>query len=69
MVLAHCNYTLVKGQQTASDYDLQAIEKQLHRRFLAGKPRIQTVSKLSTYPSKAKHISIIANYIELLKTD
>ncbi|XP_017573370.2 E3 ubiquitin-protein ligase rnf213-beta isoform X2 [Pygocentrus nattereri] len=41
LVLAHCNYTLVKGQQTATDYDLQAIERQLNRRFLAGKPRIQ----------------------------
>ncbi|XP_036427896.1 E3 ubiquitin-protein ligase rnf213-beta isoform X2 [Colossoma macropomum] len=42
LVLAHCNYTLVKGQQTATDYDLQAVERQLNRRFLAGKPRIQT---------------------------
>ncbi|XP_060751752.1 E3 ubiquitin-protein ligase rnf213-beta isoform X2 [Tachysurus vachellii] len=42
LVLAHCHYTLVKGKQTASNYDLQAIQKQLHRRFLAGKPRIQT---------------------------
>ncbi|KAL6475683.1 hypothetical protein MHYP_G00167230, partial [Metynnis hypsauchen] len=41
LVLAHCNYTLIKGQQTATDYDLQAIERQLNRRFLAGKPRIQ----------------------------
>ncbi|XP_072523911.1 E3 ubiquitin-protein ligase rnf213-beta [Salminus brasiliensis] len=41
LVLAHCNYTLVKGQQTSSDYDVQAIERQLNRRFLAGKPRIQ----------------------------
>ncbi|XP_066518776.1 E3 ubiquitin-protein ligase rnf213-beta [Hoplias malabaricus] len=42
LVLAHCNYTLVKGQQTATDYDLQAAERQLSRRFLSGKPRIQT---------------------------
>ncbi|XP_058262202.1 E3 ubiquitin-protein ligase rnf213-beta isoform X1 [Hemibagrus wyckioides] len=42
LVLAHCHYTLLKGQQTASDYDLQAIEKQFYRRFLAGKPRILT---------------------------
>ncbi|XP_076855501.1 E3 ubiquitin-protein ligase rnf213-beta isoform X2 [Brachyhypopomus gauderio] len=42
LVLAHCQYTLEKGQQTASDYDLQAIERQLYRRFLAGKPRILT---------------------------
>lgn len=46
LVLANCHYTLVKGQQTASDYDLQAIEKQFYRRFLAGKPRILTVSNL-----------------------
>ncbi|KAK1794252.1 hypothetical protein P4O66_011142, partial [Electrophorus voltai] len=42
LVLAHCQYTLVKGQQTASDYDLQSIERHLYRRCLAGKPRIQT---------------------------
>ncbi|XP_062858949.1 E3 ubiquitin-protein ligase rnf213-beta [Trichomycterus rosablanca] len=42
LVLAHCHYTLVKGQQTKSGYDFQAVEKQLHRHFIAGKPRIQT---------------------------
>ncbi|TRY96584.1 hypothetical protein DNTS_014460 [Danionella cerebrum] len=42
LVLANCQYTLEKGQQTVSFYDLQAIERELSRRFFAGKPRIQT---------------------------
>ncbi|XP_051967995.1 E3 ubiquitin-protein ligase rnf213-beta-like [Xyrauchen texanus] len=42
LVLANCHYTLEKGQQTVSSYDHQAIERELSRRFFAGKPRIQT---------------------------
>ncbi|XP_073722611.1 E3 ubiquitin-protein ligase rnf213-beta [Misgurnus anguillicaudatus] len=42
LVLANCHYTLEKGQQTVSSYDHQAIERELCRRFFAGKPRIQT---------------------------
>lgn len=44
LVLANCHYTLEKGQQTVSSYDYQAIERELGRRFFAGKPRIQSVS-------------------------
>ncbi|XP_073773817.1 E3 ubiquitin-protein ligase rnf213-beta isoform X3 [Danio rerio] len=42
LVLANCHYTLEKGQQTVSSYDHQGIERELSRRFFAGKPRIQT---------------------------
>ncbi|XP_052426303.1 E3 ubiquitin-protein ligase rnf213-beta [Carassius gibelio] len=42
LVLANCHYTLEKGQQTVSSYDHEAIERELSRRFFAGKPRIQT---------------------------
>ncbi|XP_074519497.1 E3 ubiquitin-protein ligase rnf213-beta [Halichoeres trimaculatus] len=41
LVLAHCHYTLKKGGETGSNYDLQAIQTQLARRFFAGKPIIQ----------------------------
>ncbi|XP_008435734.1 E3 ubiquitin-protein ligase rnf213-beta [Poecilia reticulata] len=41
LVLANCNYTLQKGGQTDSSYNLQVIQTQLARRFLAGKPLIQ----------------------------
>ncbi|XP_019133291.1 E3 ubiquitin-protein ligase rnf213-beta isoform X3 [Larimichthys crocea] len=41
LVLAHCHYTLKKGGETGSNYDLPGIQGQLIRRFLAGKPRIQ----------------------------
>uniref|UniRef100_A0A3B3VQK5 RING-type E3 ubiquitin transferase n=1 Tax=Poecilia latipinna TaxID=48699 RepID=A0A3B3VQK5_9TELE len=40
LVLANCNYTLQKGGQTDSSYDLQVIQTQLARRFLAGKPTL-----------------------------
>ncbi|KAM4715158.1 LOW QUALITY PROTEIN: E3 ubiquitin-protein ligase rnf213-beta [Anableps anableps] len=41
LVLANCNYTLQKGGQTDSSYNLRVIQTQLARRFLAGKPLIQ----------------------------
>ncbi|XP_076616648.1 E3 ubiquitin-protein ligase rnf213-beta isoform X2 [Chaetodon auriga] len=41
LVLANCHYTLKKGGETDSSYDLPGIQTQLARRFLAGKPLIQ----------------------------
>ncbi|XP_059181122.1 E3 ubiquitin-protein ligase rnf213-beta [Centropristis striata] len=41
LVLSHCHYTLKKGGETDISYDLQGIQSQLARRFLAGKPLIQ----------------------------
>ncbi|XP_069374050.1 E3 ubiquitin-protein ligase rnf213-beta isoform X2 [Paralichthys olivaceus] len=41
LVLAHCHYTLKKGWETDSSYDLLGIQTQLARRFLAGKPLIK----------------------------
>ncbi|XP_067343642.1 E3 ubiquitin-protein ligase rnf213-beta isoform X4 [Channa argus] len=41
LVLAHCHYTLKKGGETDSSYDLRRIQTELARRFLAGKPLIQ----------------------------
>ena len=46
LVLAHCHYTLVKGRETNTSYNLLAIQRDLCRRFLAGKPLIQVVSRL-----------------------
>ena len=43
LVLSHCQYTLKKGGETGSSYDLQGIQTELVRRFLAGKPIIQAV--------------------------
>ncbi len=43
LVLAHCHYTLKKGGETDSNYDLPGIQTQLARLFLAGKPVIQAV--------------------------
>ncbi|KAM3592519.1 uncharacterized protein V6R79_020598 [Siganus canaliculatus] len=41
LVLTHCHYTLKKGGETNHSYDLQGIQTQLARRFLAGKPVIR----------------------------
>lgn len=43
LVLAHCQYTLKKGEETDSSYDLPGIQTELARRFLAGKPLIKAV--------------------------
>uniref|UniRef100_A0A665WTV1 Uncharacterized protein n=1 Tax=Echeneis naucrates TaxID=173247 RepID=A0A665WTV1_ECHNA len=44
LVLAHYHYTLKKGGETVSNYDLPGIQTQLARRFLAGKPLIKEVN-------------------------
>uniref|UniRef100_A0A3Q3EUN5 RING-type E3 ubiquitin transferase n=1 Tax=Labrus bergylta TaxID=56723 RepID=A0A3Q3EUN5_9LABR len=41
LVLAKCHYTLKKGGETDSSYDLQGVQTQLARRFFSGKPLIQ----------------------------
>ncbi|XP_029311958.1 LOW QUALITY PROTEIN: E3 ubiquitin-protein ligase rnf213-beta [Cottoperca gobio] len=41
LALSHCHYTLKKGGETDSKYDLPGIQTQLARRYLAGKPLIQ----------------------------
>ncbi|XP_030610400.1 E3 ubiquitin-protein ligase rnf213-beta [Archocentrus centrarchus] len=41
LVLAHCQYTLKKGGETGSSYNLPGIQTELARRFLAGKPLIK----------------------------
>ncbi|MGH0135413.1 UNVERIFIED_CONTAM: hypothetical protein FKN15_035521 [Acipenser sinensis] len=40
LILAHCQYTLEKGKETVSHYDMPAIESHLKRRYLQGKPVI-----------------------------
>ncbi|XP_060883843.1 E3 ubiquitin-protein ligase rnf213-beta [Labrus mixtus] len=41
LVLAKCHYTLKKGGETDSSYDLRGVQTQLARRFFSGKPLIQ----------------------------
>lgn len=49
LVLSHCHYTLRKGGETDSSYDLPAIQMQLVRQYLAGKPLIEEVK---THPNQ-----------------
>lgn len=50
LVLSHCHHTLRKGGETDSRYDLPAIQMQLVRRFLAGKPLIKEVNSSKRTP-------------------
>ncbi|KAL4648632.1 E3 ubiquitin-protein ligase rnf213-beta-like [Arapaima gigas] len=47
LLLAHRHYTLRKGKETACSFNLQGIQSELFRRFIAGKPLIQ--AKMSKY--------------------
>uniref|UniRef100_H3D2U7 Uncharacterized protein n=1 Tax=Tetraodon nigroviridis TaxID=99883 RepID=H3D2U7_TETNG len=49
LVLSHCHYTLKKGGETHSSYDLPAIQMQLVRRYLAGKPLIKELQGTERY--------------------
>uniref|UniRef100_A0A3P9MK09 RZ-type domain-containing protein n=1 Tax=Oryzias latipes TaxID=8090 RepID=A0A3P9MK09_ORYLA len=50
LVLANCNYSLEKGGEMGSSYDLLHIQTRLRRRFLAGKPLIQAVRSNTLVP-------------------
>lgn len=56
LVLSHCHYTLQKGGETDRSYDLPGIQTQLARRFLAGKPLIQAVTKETREPITRPHV-------------
>uniref|UniRef100_A0A671XHH6 Uncharacterized protein n=1 Tax=Sparus aurata TaxID=8175 RepID=A0A671XHH6_SPAAU len=62
LVLSHCQYTLKKGGETGSSYDLQGIQTELVRRFLAGKPIIQAVkrSKLITQLGQIPSLTLVS---------
>ncbi|XP_029109785.1 E3 ubiquitin-protein ligase rnf213-beta [Scleropages formosus] len=47
LLLAHRHYTLRKGKETASSFNLQGIQGELVRRFIAGKPLIR--AEMSKY--------------------
>lgn len=49
LVLANCQYTMERGREILSEYDLPKIQQQILTRFLQGKPSIAlTVSFCST---------------------
>ncbi|KAJ8345993.1 hypothetical protein SKAU_G00301860 [Synaphobranchus kaupii] len=43
LVLSHCQYSVERGQETLSEYDLPKIQQQVLTRFLQGKPLISLV--------------------------
>ncbi|XP_035253685.1 E3 ubiquitin-protein ligase rnf213-alpha-like isoform X3 [Anguilla anguilla] len=43
LVLSHCQYSVERGQETISEYDLPKIQQQVVTRFLQGKPLISLV--------------------------
>lgn len=40
LVLSNCQYSMERGQETVSEYDLPKIQQQVFTRFLQGKPQI-----------------------------
>ncbi|XP_076009047.1 E3 ubiquitin-protein ligase rnf213-alpha-like isoform X2 [Genypterus blacodes] len=43
LVLSNCQYSLERGHETISEYDLPRIQRQILTRFLQGKPYIQRI--------------------------
>ncbi|XP_007886821.2 LOW QUALITY PROTEIN: E3 ubiquitin-protein ligase rnf213-alpha [Callorhinchus milii] len=64
LVLSNCQYTLEKGQETSSEYDILNVERQLIRQFLKGKPTI-TDSKVPKFV--ARHERDYSNIFKELK--
>uniref|UniRef100_A0A3Q4IGH3 Uncharacterized protein n=1 Tax=Neolamprologus brichardi TaxID=32507 RepID=A0A3Q4IGH3_NEOBR len=63
LVLAHCQYTLKKGGETDSSYDLPIIQTQLARRFLAGKPLIKAEPLKGSVSSAIK--TVLRSYTDV----
>ena len=40
LILSNCQYSLERGQQTVTEYNLPKIQQQILSRFLQGKPLI-----------------------------
>lgn len=40
LVLSNCQYSMERGRETLSEYDLPKIQQQVFTRFLQGKPNI-----------------------------
>ncbi|XP_058262166.1 E3 ubiquitin-protein ligase rnf213-alpha-like isoform X3 [Hemibagrus wyckioides] len=61
LVLSNCQYSMERGQETLSEYDLHKIQQQVFTRFLQGKPQI-TLTGIPTLVSRQER-----NYEHILK--
>lgn len=53
LVLSNCQYSLERGHETISEYDLPRIQQQILTRFLQGKPLI---TRAVSPHSQLKHV-------------
>ncbi|XP_053368256.1 E3 ubiquitin-protein ligase rnf213-alpha-like [Clarias gariepinus] len=61
LVLSNCQYSMERGQETVSEYDLPKIQQQVFTRFLQGKPQI-TLAGIPTLVSRQER-----NYENIFK--
>ncbi|XP_053495453.1 E3 ubiquitin-protein ligase rnf213-alpha [Ictalurus furcatus] len=61
LVLSNCQYSMERGQETLSEYDLPKIQQQVFARFLQGKPQI-TLTGIPTLVSRQER-----NYENIFK--
>ncbi|XP_047672985.1 E3 ubiquitin-protein ligase rnf213-alpha-like isoform X3 [Tachysurus fulvidraco] len=61
LVLSNCQYSMERGQETISEYDLHKIQQQVFTRFLQGKPQI-SLTGIPTLVSRQER-----NYHNILK--
>ncbi|GAA6104753.1 E3 ubiquitin-protein ligase rnf213-alpha-like isoform X4 [Tachysurus ichikawai] len=61
LVLSNCQYSMERGQETISEYDLHKIQQQVFTRFLQGKPQI-SLTGIPTLVSRQER-----NYDNILK--
>lgn len=59
LVLSNCQYSLERGHETISEYDLPRIQQQILTRFLQGKPLI---TRAVSPHSQLKHVFHVYNY-------
>ena len=62
VMLANCSYSLEVGKETSSQYNWEALQKQIIDRFIRGRPTVEFQVTISSIRGKKNSLSKRKNY-------
>lgn len=62
VMLANCSYSLEVGKETSSQYNWEALQKQIIDRFIRGRPTVEFQVTISSIRGKKNSLSKRQNY-------
>lgn len=62
VMLANCSYSLEVGKETSSQYNWEALQKQIIDRFIRGRPTVEFQVTVSSIRGKKNSLSKRQNY-------